>query len=453
MEEVMPRTCEPVRMLVATLTMPAVPTATPMAFHGVAAVNVLQVLREEIEQATAQNLDRMRHLIDVETTDRMAPQRRGPAKQQSKRQLEKQVRLDAVGFYQWLKGLGGSAADAARLLEVPERTLRSWTYDARLTNLEVAPLGRPPTRSEADDRQTVLEFLKNQNHYVGVPTLRANFPTLGRNELADILQRRHRVQHERYPEIQHVLHWQQPGRVWAMDFAEPSLLGAAWSLPPVDGLYPYILAVRDLASGYQLAWLPLPEATTEATMAALESLFALYGAPLVLKSDNGSTFRAKHMKNFLASKEVHSLYSPPHWPMYNGSIEAAIGSLKTRTEEQALGAGHPGIWMMADLEAALHQANTAHPRRLHGRTPAEVWNLRGSISTVERVRFELAVHRERMTASSELEFALDQPLDHWQEATIDRSALSRALVGCDYLLYRRRRIPQTFRGRKTARVG
>jgi hypothetical protein len=44
---------------------------------------------------------------------------------------------------------------------------------------------------------------------------------------------------------------QTPGRVWAADFTEPSWYGTAQSLPPIAGLYPYVLAVRDLASGCQ----------------------------------------------------------------------------------------------------------------------------------------------------------------------------------------------------------
>jgi hypothetical protein len=50
--------------------------------------------------------------------------------------------------------------------------------------------------------------------------------------------------------------------------------GGAAALPAIDGRFPYLLAVRDLASGYVLA-----------------QLFAQYGPPLLLKLDNGSAFR------------------------------------------------------------------------------------------------------------------------------------------------------------------
>jgi hypothetical protein len=50
------------------------------------------------------------------------------------------------------------------------------------------------------------------------------------------------------------------------------------------------LEERDLASGYQLAWLPVPDETAETVFAAQTALFGEYGAPLVIKSDNGFTF-------------------------------------------------------------------------------------------------------------------------------------------------------------------
>ncbi|HEV8060419.1 MAG TPA: hypothetical protein VGP68_11125, partial [Gemmataceae bacterium] len=87
------------------------------------------------------------------------------------------------------------------------------------------PRGRPATRASAGERQAILDFVRR----VGVPAEHAAFPALGRNELADLLARRRQAVHERYRDTVHVLHWQQPGRVWAIDFAEPSLLGASWS--------------------------------------------------------------------------------------------------------------------------------------------------------------------------------------------------------------------------------
>ena len=55
----------------------------------------------------------------------------------------------------------------------------------------------------------------------------------------------------------------------------------------MDHKYDYILSVRDLASGVQLAWQPIRRADADTTIALLSRLFAEHGPPLVLKSDNG----------------------------------------------------------------------------------------------------------------------------------------------------------------------
>ena len=107
-----------------------------------------------------------------------------------------------------------------------------------------------------------------------------------RAELKDILRRYRRIWRKRNQQPLHVLHWTQPGAVWAIDFHGPR--------PLIDGLYPHLLAVRDLPSGQQLLWLPVArhDAPT-AVVHALTGLFVVHGAPLVLKSDNGSAFIAE----------------------------------------------------------------------------------------------------------------------------------------------------------------
>src|SRR5262249_18382540 len=142
------------------------------------------------------------------------------------------------------------------------RTLRSWDED----HLAHAPIGRPPARSALPVRQAILGYLKLTGPGVGVPTLHKQFADVTCAELADLLRRYRAVWRARHRSWRRVLHWQTPGRVWAIDFTEaPQLTG-----------YPsrYLLAARDLASGCMLAWQPVPNLTEEVTMAALARLFA-----------------------------------------------------------------------------------------------------------------------------------------------------------------------------------
>lgn len=399
------------------------------------------------------HLQRLREIIRVQAAaGRPTTRREARAAQQPRRQLEQHVRQRAVDFYRETADAGGTLDQAAQHLRLLPRTLRQWDYDCQ-PELAARPLGRPPLDAAPDQRTTVRDWLRGQAAAVGVPSLRHEFSGLARAELDEILRGYRREQRQLHHESVRVLHWQAPGRVWAIDFAEPSLLKATRSLPPIDGEYPYLLAVRDLASGCQLAWLPLAEASAAQTQAVLTQLFAAHGAPLVLKSDNGPPFRADDTKAFLDRAGVFGLFSPPACPAYNGSIEAAIGAAKKRTEAQAARQGHSGIWTSADVEAARRQANASHPERLNGRTPAEAWDRRSPIGIAERFQFAMAVECQRELAQPELGFALDGSLDHWQQGKVDRKAIERALVEHDYLLFTRRRIPLIIKGGKVTSNG
>jgi len=229
------------------------------------------------------------------------------------------------------------------------------------------------------------------------------------------------------------------GAVWAIDFSEAPCL--------IDGIYPNLLAVRDLASHQQLLWLPTFDMTAQTTIDALAMLFTLHGAPLVLKADNGSAFRADATQHFLSRWNTNMLFSPPHTPVYNGSIEAGIGSLKTRTERYASRAGHPGYWTCTDVAAAQTEANaTARPQGETGPTPNQLWQTRRPISPEERRLFQETVlrHREELNRSEDLSATEDRRMQ--------REAIRRALVEHGILLLSRRRIPLPITTQKTANI-
>ena len=431
---------------------PAAAVASPSAATAAAAQagSAVQSFRQALAEDEAEHRDRLERLQEERSAARKRPRRRGQAGQQQRRQLENEVRQQAVAFARELRAAGSSQAQAAALLNVCPRTLRSWDARCQARRLDLVPLGRPALRPELATRQAVLDFLHEAGAQTSVAALQQQFATCARAELAELLGRYRRVWQVRYPEIQHVLHWLVFGSVWAIDFAMPSLPDQA--LPAIDGRFPYLLAVRDLASGYVLAWLPVTAATAALTRAVLAQLFAQYGRPLVLKLDNGSAFRDAGLQRFLDEAGVFLLYSPPHCPAYNGSIEATIGSLKTRTQRQAQLLGRPGVWTAADVLAARLQANLAQPRRLRGATPAEVWATRRPLTDLERVRFTLALERERFAERTAQGISLDEELVHWDHSAVDRKALPRALGEHGYLLFRRRRIHLRITSRKVANI-
>jgi hypothetical protein len=383
---------------------------------------------------------------------RPATRKQRRAWQRQRRQLVQRLRRRAAAFDRHTRQRGGTRRQAAERLGINPRTLRRWEQLDRTQQVTLVPPGRPAQEAERPQRQEVVHFLKDADLRLGLPTLRSHFPDLSRAELEELLRRSRRVHRLRHPELLHVLRWQVPGRVWAMDFAEPSRLGGDAVLPPIDGNYPLLLAVRDLASAYNLCWRPVGAATAAVTQQVLAELFALHGKPLVLKMDNGPAFRA--LRTWLEQSGVFCLYSPAYWPRYNGAIEATIGSLKRRTEQQAVADGRGGQWTCQDTTAALQQSNIqAPPKAVRAPTPAESWACRTAVSPVERARFELAVERERYGVRVEQGMEEGQGEDHWQVSGVDRKALERALVGHDYLLFRRRRIPQRITGAKVTRMG
>ena len=217
-----------------------------------------------------------------------------------------------------------------------------------------------------------------------VATLHAWCPSASRRAIAAWCTATRRRQRRRL----HVVRWYHPGRVWAMDFsAAPQR---------IDGIYRAILHVRDLASGYHLAALPVLDLTSGTVCGLLRALTTTRDAPLVLKVDNGSAFRSAEVQAWATAMGTRILYSPPRYPRYNGAIEASIAAITVRTHHAAVLAGHPDVWSCSDLESARQSANVAR-LRLHGPSRAQRWQRARCITRAERCRFAdacaVALHR------------------------------------------------------------
>ena len=418
----------------------AIETAEPKATCPTAVRR--QVRLDVFTDAHGQRLER---IFDRRGPAAVPELQRGFAAQQALRELEQSIRLGVLDFCHQATEQGVSQQQRSAWLSLSPRTLRHWEQGWRHGGWAVRARGRPPVCADRDQQQAVVHFLHRLGPATGLAVLQGEFPAMARAELQDLLRcfrGAWRGEHER---LLHQLHWQQPGRVWTMDHA----LAPCW----IDGCARDLLAVRDLASGQQLLWLPLSEATAASTLDQLAWLFALYGPPLVLKSDNGSAFSAVELRKFLQGTGVWPLFSPVRTPSYNGSCEAGIGSMKRRTAYQAERHGHAGQWTQADLETARQQANeTARPRGPKGPTPAQAWQERQDIRPAERQAFAETVGRLQVEVRRDRALPQDQELSPWQEAAVQREVLRRALVAHDYLLFTRRRIPLPIRGRKAAKI-
>jgi transposase InsO family protein len=379
------------------------------------------------------HLEIVQAFVAAKCVDSTAGRRQGLVGQQPRRQLEQQVRCRAATFAEQLALGGYPRSETARRLGVSARTLRCWQAVMRRRDVPVSPLGRPLLGPRPEEQQAVIACLHDLGPGVGVPSLRARFTTLARTALKDLLQSYRRHWQAEHTLVRHILLWQQPGTVWATDFVHAPMA--------IDGRYPYLLAMRDLASGYQLLWLPVETESAAEVGAALTLLFTIHGAPLVLKMDNGAGFTAAETKQLLETWQVAPLYSPPRTPSYNGAIEAANGAMKKRTQQQTASSGRSSTWTSDDAEAAHREANaTARPRRLHGRTPDQVWTGHNPPTHAERASFQATIAHYRDAARRQHGLP-EGDLLHAPQTKISRLAIRRALVAHDLLQFRRRRIP------------
>jgi hypothetical protein len=144
---------------------------------------------------------------------------------------------------------------------------------------------------------------------------------------------------------------------------------------------------------------------------------------------------------------VQVSFSPPRLPRYNGSIEAGIGSLKTRTERCAARDGHPGYWPLDNVPAAQAEANaTARPQGETGPTPNELWQTRRPILSAARQSFRKTMRKQRAELNPK------EDLPDKEERRMQREAIRRALVEHGILLISRRRLPQPITSHKTANI-
>lgn len=352
-----------------------------------------------------------------------------------------QVRQHAVAVATEIAAVGYTQRETADLLHVTARTLRHWRHHLPIGASTVRLAGRPARRSSLAERSAVLDYLDQYGPGLGLAPLRHAFPQFTRAELEDLLLRYRRVWRARHRQPLHVLEWTTPGAVWAIDYAEAP--------NPIDGIGAHRLAVRDLASGRQLLWQPLPEATAWSTATALAPLFTLHGPPLVLKQDNGSPFAAGLVQTLLQDCGITPLFSPPYTPRYNGSIEAGIGALKVRSEAHAARHGRAGAWTLDDVVAARLEANVyAQPRGPHGPSPNQSWALRSSIAPQQRLSFRHAVEDHRCTVRDELGLPPNGPWSDAAARNVDRAAIRHALVEHGYLNIARRTIPPLIPRRK-----
>lgn len=279
-------------------------------------------------------------------------------------------------------------------------------------------LGRRPERGTAEKRSEVVALLRETGARLGRDTLQGLFgDELSRRELEEISGRYRDMVRVRERELRHALEWKGAGMVWAVDFTDAKV--------DIDGQYPYLLLVRDMASGYEILSLPCEREDAAVVRAAIEHLMATEGVPLVWKSDNGSAFVEGAIKELMEGLGITHLLSPARTPAYNGSRERGGGWLKTRALYLAAREGRAGRWTCDDVDAARHEANEiCRPWGPRGQTRGERWRSREAVGDELRARFRARVASGEAEALSR---RAPELLTKTLRAAIRRSAIDGAL--------------------------
>lgn len=369
--------------------------------------------------------------------------RRGLGGQLRRRTVEQALRRGVLAFIRWAgRACGWSRTQAAQCLGLAERTLRGWARRRRTTPRVVAR-GRPAHRSDWATRQAIFALCDLVGPGIRFAEVERAFPTTPPGELREFVQRYRQVCRERWNSTMLATRWTTAGTVWAMDHTQPPV--------PIDGCFPKVLVVRDLASGAQLEALAVPDESHVDVVGLLERLFAAYGPPLVLKHDNGPAFRNQWVERLLARHGVLALLSPPYRPQYNGACEAGIGRLKTRCQLRATRHDRPCAWSSDDLEYARCDGNAfSRPDGRGTPTSAERWAARPVVpaefrpvlwADVAQMQEECAVERGAITFTA---------LDREAQRTVRRFAISHTLQAHGLLQFRRRPVSLPKTRRKAA---
>lgn len=315
-------------------------------------------------------------------------------------------------------------------LGVPESTVRSWCDFASklLQGDRLMRPGRPrkvPSKTQARDIRMVLHAHAGK---VGVRELKRSFPGVGRAALAWEKSRYQRVLAKRGRRGLAILRWPRPGAIWAMDHCE--IPGG------VEGASRHVLVVKDLASGLLLASRSCRDQRAETTCVILDRLMQVYGAPLVLKSDNGPGFIAGPTRALLGSRGALPLYSPPGVPAYNGAAEAGVHAIKGGAQQLADLRGRGAQVRVEDLEAARDRENS---RSVRG-APSSDERWRGREELCPVLREELGLRRQRWEERLRREQGIAQAevLGHAAQAALDRFAIGEALREMSLLKIERR---------------
>ena len=374
--------------------------------------------------------------------------RRTRAAGYASRYAEREVRKRSLAFVRWARYYDWTWEACAELLGINLRTLKQWQQDWDEGRLHINPLGKPGFAFDPNLQKQIIDQIMLHGPGIGLRSLKQIFPEVPRSILQRILREiRWNLHEDETRRCYNEIIWHKPGTVWAIDYTYP--------VNPVDLTKRAILTVRDMASQCILLFEACEKDDAETTAFHLRRLIRRYGAPLVLKADNGPHFIGKPVSALLQEFEIIPLFSPAYTPKYNGSVEADQGSLKSRAMQLAARDGDPDHWTSSHLEGAVLWRNNTNIQTAK-RTATEVFENRSPITPELRARFQRHVEGNLQRIATEAHEALKKrrstsanqgqhgdiacPADNYSlhSDAVHRRAVATAMSDCSLYTTRRR---------------
>ena len=148
---------------------------------------------------------------------------------------------------------------------------------------------------------------------------------------------------------------------------------------PIDGKM--MLVVVDANSKWPEV-IPMSSSTTQATIEGLRRLFAAYGLPQQLVSDNGPQFTSAEFAVFLRKNGVKHIYSSPYHPSTNGLAERFVRTLKAAMKNKEIKDPHQRL-----MDFLLSYRTTPHSTT--NSSPCELFMQRSLRTQLDLLRPEL----------------------------------------------------------------
>lgn len=153
---------------------------------------------------------------------------------------------------------------------------------------------------------------------------------------------------------------------------------AADFMGPIDNRY-HLLVIVDYYSRFIEVDI-MTKIDARNTVERMEAVFARFGFPESLRTDNGPQFDSEEFKSYFKSINVKLNPTIPYWPQMNGEVERQNRSLLKRIK---ISHGNNSDWKRDLLDFLLLYRSTKH--QVTGKTPAELmfgWNIKDKLPVI-----------------------------------------------------------------------